>query len=544
MLAAHRKAQLEDPPVRRLAFAWRIGSWSSRKGVLAWASLACSSRNLGCDTRLQASQQRKCQRSAVPFQWSCSKDPVERSRGAKSPESDDREVFRKPHSPSSERDAVVAKSAKEQRPVTQTTANVVEGGHNEERNDRGAPADSLAALQEDLPLIRQIFGADTFFPTEDVVGKRGVVYRGNLRNKPDEVYRRLAKRLESLLGDRYILSLLEGDENGRAFVLIEPNGTLAGDSTARPFSVKKEDVLTIMLALLFCILTGMTIFLRVGTILGPEYGEIRRITFQNGVKPVFFSFFSTLIAAQLLQRLLAWKYRCSVGTPILLPSPQLGSFGSVYHLDQSPPDRKALFDIAMASGGLPFIVSILIFTVGVIMTSFAVGLPLASVHGSLMNVRNFVYVPEQWIYRDSFLLGLIARALLSVQPVTLNAAVAADQQLAPLVLVHPLVLVGATLMQISALSLLPLRQLDGWRILTAIFGRRAASLLSRFTVLYLLIGAARYPYLLLFLTVILFGPWKLDRQCRNEISETDRIRQIVGYIVIVIMIFAMCPYSK
>ncbi|KAK4529417.1 hypothetical protein CCYA_CCYA01G0274 [Cyanidiococcus yangmingshanensis] len=421
-----------------------------------------------------------------------------------------------------------------------------QGEREDRRHTDGEPEDMLARLQADLPVIRQIFGADTFFPTEDVVGKRGVIYRGNLRSNPEEVYQRLTKRLQALLGETYVLSLLEGDETGRAFVLIEPNrsGSRAVNATFKISWLKREEALTFVVALMFCALTAITVFIRVGTILGPEYGDLRRVTFANGLKPFYLGVFLSMSLAQSLQRLIAWRHRCSISPPIMLPSPQLGTFGSVYHLDESPPDRTALFDIAMAGGGLPFILSIIVFVIGAILTSLAVGLPLSSVAHSMTNVHNYVYVPVHWIYHDSFLLGMIARAFLHVQPVPQEISASVGQNFSPLVLVHPLLLVGANLVQISALSLLPLRQLDGWRILAAIFGRRAAGLLSRLTVLFLLLGAARYPHLLLYLAVILFGPWKVDRQCRNEVSEPNNVRLVFGYLVIVLMIFAMCPFSQ
>jgi hypothetical protein len=527
------------------AFTFAHSSWGTQ--FLTQAHLGSNSREKLCKRLVTdvCAHLRCGKKKAKGCYWLSAKDSRERSNKAKCSEEDEDSSSLSKRASTSEKSEVGRIVDSDASTRSSTKKNSTEEAEAIGDN-RDQAEDALASLQADIPVIRQIFGADTFFPTEDVVGKRGVVYRGNLRNKPDEVYQRLSKRLEALLGEKYALSLLEGDESGRAFILIEPstNWSRSRSENLKNMHKWRENVFTFTLAMVFCVLTATTVYMRVGTILGPEYGELRRVTFANGLKPVFMGIFLNMSVAQLLHRLTAWRYRCSTSAPIMLPSPQLGTFGSVYYLDKSPPDRTALFDIAMAGSAFPFIVSILVFSVGTILTTFAVGLPLSSVGSSMTSVQNYVYVPVQWIYRDSLLLGMIARALLHVEPVTRSLTTAAGQNLAPLVLVHPLVLVGACLVQISALSLLPLRQLDGWRILAAIFGRRAAGFLSRFTVLYLLLGATRYPYLLMFLAVTLFGPWKVDRQCRNEVSEPSNVRLVHGYIMIVLMIFAMCPFSR
>ncbi|MEM6503758.1 MAG: site-2 protease family protein, partial [Cyanobacteria bacterium P01_C01_bin.89] len=85
-------------------------------------------------------------------------------------------------------------------------------------NDPGKPmpqgmpvTPGLAPMpQEDIDLIKGIFGIDTFFATETLPYQEGVIFKGNLRGEPAETHAVLSTKLKDLVGDRYVPFLVEG----------------------------------------------------------------------------------------------------------------------------------------------------------------------------------------------------------------------------------------------------------------------------------------------------------------------------------------------
>jgi membrane-associated protease RseP (regulator of RpoE activity) len=113
---------------------------------------------------------------------------------------------------------------------------------------------------------------------------------------------------------------------------------------------------------------------------------------------------------------------------------------------------------------------------------------------------------------------------------------------AKMVGVHPLVVIGANCMTIAALNLLPMRQLDGGRIVSAIYGRKTALLMSRVTIMFMLLASAKNSYLFVFLVLLMFGPWSLDRPAKNELTEPNNTRALVGFAFLLIMLAVLLPY--
>jgi membrane-associated protease RseP (regulator of RpoE activity) len=109
---------------------------------------------------------------------------------------------------------------------------------------------------------------------------------------------------------------------------------------------------------------------------------------------------------------------------------------------------------------------------------------------------------------------------------------------------HPMAAVGANCLFIAALNLLPIRQLDGGRIVSALYGRKTAILASRVTIFFLLLASARSSYLFVFLALVMFGPWSLDRPAKNELTEPNAARTWVGYLFLLFMLSVLLPYPS
>lgn len=383
--------------------------------------------------------------------------------------------------------------------------------------------ESYSIPQRDISQIRQIFGSETFFATDTIPAPGGLLFHGNLRGEPQATVDKLEERLSSRFGDKYTLCLAEGEDQGPVVVVVP--------SSYHQMSVAaRHRVLAIGLGFLTmstCMSRGLAAnILRPRIIQGYGFPETTSLITRFMFTPVGGSTFVALsivilvFVSQVIRRIVASRYRTKLAMPFILPSYQLGSFGAVVYLVSPAPNRAALFDIAVSSAVAMVIPAMICLVVGLrLSTSFAsvFPVPISMVSGSL-------------------LMGFLTRLV----P---NGQILVDYQRS-LIGLHPLAIVGANCLTIAALNLLPIRQLDGSRIITAIFGRRAALRAWRVSVLYLLFASSKNPYLIMFLLIVSFGPWQVDRPSRNELTEPDNVRTIVGYLFMLLMIGLLLPYPK
>ncbi|KAK4534512.1 hypothetical protein CDCA_CDCA02G0537 [Cyanidium caldarium] len=423
------------------------------------------------------------------------------------------------------------------------------GGADEQRRaaKHSTELDPLAALPNDLPDIRSIFSTDTFYPTEHVVSKRGVFFRGNLRGDAGQLLQRLSNRLALSFADRYTLSVLEGDEDGKALVLVEPSDIARQRYLARK-GVRRwptpEEALPVFGSVMFFTMTLLTVIARAALAIRVQWPEVQRVTALQGAAHLFVWFGLYAAVTQAAQRWIARRNQARLGIPMVLPSYEFGTFGVISHIDRSPPTRAAVFDIAAAGSGIGLIGGLLLFMLGLVLTSLSIGMGVDPSSEMLLEQTSYVYVQHEFLFQRSFLLGLLARAFLRLQTVSWPQAVARSAQYAGVVMVHPLAFAGASLVLVAALGLVPLRQLDGWRIVASLYGRRTASVASRFTILFLLIAAGASPHWLWFLVLVLFGPWRVDRHARDEVTEPDDRRTWLGFGLLLLMALTLTPFPK
>jgi membrane-associated protease RseP (regulator of RpoE activity) len=178
------------------------------------------------------------------------------------------------------------------------------------------------------------------------------------------------------------------------------------------------------------------------------------------------------------------------------------------------PNRKVLFDIALAGPAVGGIVSFLMLIVGL----------LLSHEGSLFQL------PNQF-FQGSILVGSLARVVMGE---TLQS---------PLVDVNPLVVIGWLGLVVTALNLMPAGQLDGGRIVQAIYGRKIAGRTTFATLIILGIVGLGNSLALYWAIVILFLQRDLERPSLNEITEPDDARAALGLLALFLMVATLIPLS-
>ena len=180
-------------------------------------------------------------------------------------------------------------------------------------------------------------------------------------------------------------------------------------------------------------------------------------------------------------------------------------------------NRTALFDISLAGPAVGGVVALLLLIAGL----------LLSHEGSSFQV------PSQF-FQGSILVGALAKVFVgaSVQKTLVD--------------IHPLTIVGWLGLVITALNLMPAGQLDGGRIVQAIYGRKIARRTTIATLIILGIVAflnPANPLILYWAIVILFLQRGQERPSLNEITEPNDTRAILGLLALFLMAATLIPWT-
>jgi membrane-associated protease RseP (regulator of RpoE activity) len=354
----------------------------------------------------------------------------------------------------------------------------------------------------DLKLIQGIFGIETFYATETIPYQEGVIFRGNLRGDAAEVHQRLSKALSDRVDDRYNLFLVEGQEKKPVVIVLPHSLNLIDDGLPQR------------------VLVGVLVLANAYTALSLS-GQIGGIDLaQNPEKflaaiPFFLGIMLILGCREVAMRWTAKRYKVKMSWPFLLPSSQLGSFGAFSRVQSPIPNRKALFDIAIAAPLASGILSLLLLVLGLVLTKLGLGT---------------VEIPSQ-IFQASVLAGTLAKLIL-------GNALHID-----LISIHPLVLLGWLGSTITALNLMPAGQLDGGRIVQSVYGRKTAGWTTALTLIFLAIATLINPLALYWAGIILILLRDLERPMLNEISELDSDRDALGLVALFWMLLTLLPLT-
>ncbi|AGY59552.1 site-2 protease family protein [Gloeobacter kilaueensis] len=372
--------------------------------------------------------------------------------------------------------------------------------------------EAVAIPDPDREQLQGIFGIDTFFATESVPFRQGILYKGNLRGETELVFRTLSEKLHALFGERYQLYLLADEEN-RPTVLVMPTerDPFQGRKVPAAFTAALL-VLMFLAVLLICIPNNVNPFSPAGLLQG--------LPMAGGV-------LFTLFAHEVGHRWQAKRYGVRLSAafflPLLTPFPVPpsgfavfpGTFGSLTRIDSPPPSRRALFDIAFAGPAVGGLVSLAFLLVGLLLSSvIATQGPLTIAPDSL-----------------NVLAGILVRVLLG--PI-------AKGQFIDL---HPFAVIGLVGLQITALSLLPAGQLDGGRIVQAVYGRRTARITGIVALVLLGFIGLFVPQYLYWAVVVLLFARTPERPCLNELSETDSRRDALAILALFAMAAILLPLS-
>ncbi|NER35066.1 MAG: site-2 protease family protein [Oscillatoria sp. SIO1A7] len=354
---------------------------------------------------------------------------------------------------------------------------------------------------EDLKKIQGIFGINTFFATQTIPYQDGAIFKGNLRTEVEECYSRLAAALAERVGDRYRLFLVPNPE-GKPVVVVLPRTNEPQPATV---SQKVLFVVLVLVTIATSLETG-------GLLLGFDfYNNFDRFA---DVLPLGLGLWIVLLAHELGHQAIAKRHNVRFSLPFFIPASQLGSFGALNRFESLLPNRSVLFDVAFAGPAVGGSISLVMLLIGL----------LLSHEGSAFQM------PSQF-FQGSVLVGSLAK-------ITLGSALQQE-----LVDIHPLVALGWLGLVITAINLFPAGQLDGGRMVQAIYGRQIAGRATIATLIFLCIASFVNPLALYWAILIVFLQRNLERPSLNEISEPDDARAALCLLALFLAIATVIPLT-
>jgi membrane-associated protease RseP (regulator of RpoE activity) len=354
---------------------------------------------------------------------------------------------------------------------------------------------------EDLQLIRGIFGLDTFFATETLPFQDGVVFNGNLRGELNSTFDKLTVKLTEQVNDRYRLFLIENNDLRPTIVV------LPSSNDPKPLTPPQQ-----LLAVVLFFVTIATCLETAGILQGFDfYVSLSRY---REVLPIGLGVISILVAHELGHWFMARRYDVKLSLPFFLPTWEIGAFGALTNFQTILKNRNVLFDISIAGPAAGGLLSFGLLFVGLI----------------LSNETSQFKVPTEF-FEGSVLVGTMARVILgnAVQNETVN--------------VNPMVILGWLGLVINAINLMPAGRLDGGRIIQAIYGRKIANRATTATLIVLTLVSLVNPLALYWAIVILFLQRNLERPSLNELTEPDDTRAALALLSLFLMITVLLPLT-
>ena len=366
--------------------------------------------------------------------------------------------------------------------------------------DKGTEPAFPPIPEADLAEIRTIFGIDTFFSTESIPYQSGAIFKGNLRGEdPQQTHRILSERLTERMGDRYRLFLLMGPED-KPVVIVLP----------RSSDPPKSSPMQWVFSLLLLAATIATSLEAAGILQGFDFFNSPERFSESW--PIAFAIIAILVAHEAGHWVWARRNDVWLSPPFFIPAWQIGSFGALTRFESILPNRSVLFDIAFAGPAAGAALSL-----GFLLTGLALSHP-----GSAFQI------PAQF-FQGSILVGSLARLFIA----------SGLQQ--PLVDIHPLTIIGWLGLVITAINVMPAGQLDGGRIVQAIYGRKVARTTTIATLVVLAIATLANPLALYWAIVILFLQRDLERPSLEELTEPNDIRAALGLFLLFFTAAVLLP---
>lgn len=345
---------------------------------------------------------------------------------------------------------------------------------------------------------------------------QAILCRGKLKAVPEIAYKTIKENVEKVFGDRFLVLFQESLQGQPFFALVSnPWSKTSQPSDTQPLN---RPIFALGLLLItFCTTTLIGAEISSGLPADKALADFSLIL--QGL-PYSLGIITILGIHEFSHYLAAIHYKIRATLPYFIPIPFfLGTFGAFIQMKSPVPNRKALFDVAIAGPLGGFVITIPLLLWGLTMSA---SVNVDPENTSLLNFQAFDP-------RFSFLFAVLSKIALGNQ-LTTGTAIA----------LHPLAVAGYIGLIVTALNLMPVGQLDGGHIVHAMFGQKTAIIIGQLTRLLVFVLAMIKGEFLLWAIILLLMPL-VDNPALNDVTELDNKRDVLGLFSLALLIAILLP---
>lgn len=225
---------------------------------------------------------------------------------------------------------------------------------------------------------------------------------------------------------------------------------------------------------------------------------------------------------------------------IPLPLPPFGTMGAVIQMQAPPRNKRSLLDIGIAGPLAGLLVAIPVLIYGLSLSTVSTIVPIAG-GANQMEGNSLLYLLIKWVMFGEWL----------PQPASYNGAAPVLYWLryffsgTPFpwggldVIIHPVAFAGWAGLLVTSLNLIPVGQLDGGHILSALLGKKARKLLPFAIGATALLGFAWQGWWLWTALMLFFG--RIYDEPLDQITQLDGKRKVLGVLGLILFILVFTP---
>lgn len=347
---------------------------------------------------------------------------------------------------------------------------------------------------------------------------QAVICRGQLRTSPEVAYKTIRENVEAKFGDRFFVIFQDAPDNKPFFALV-PNPRANLEDPQNHKLLTRPGI-----ALGLAVMTLVTTTLAGLQITGKELDTDLSVLPQG--LPYALALM-TFFSVRALGHYWTTRHHQILATlpyfiPVIpLPLLPVGTVGAFIQIRSPIPNRKALFDVGVigAAAGLVIALPLLLW-----------GLD----HSAVVNLpqRPGLFDFQALNPRFSLLLALSSKLTLGSELIAQKA-----------IRLHPVAVAGWIGLVFTAFNLMPIGQLDGGRMVHAMFGQRTGAAIGQISRLLLLALSFAQPHLLVWAILLLLLP-ATDEPALNDVTELDNFRDLVGLLTLGLLLAIILPAPK
>ena len=377
--------------------------------------------------------------------------------------------------------------------------------------------------KEDEDLLKRCFPWTVYYLKGIEHRAQALICTGHLRTSSDVAYQTVSENVRQSFGQRFLVVFQQG-LNGKPFFALVPNPQ-ANIETAKQI----KTLYPVIISALLLIATIATTTVAGAMLASPDPETLLPLTSWNSIipgVPYCLALLSILLAYYGGQYLIARRHGLNSSLPYFIPVPPLvlgfpfGTFGAFLQMRSPMPNRKVLFDTGFVGSiaGIVIAIPFLIWGLG---------------HSELVSIteESGLFNIQSFDPKASFLVAVLGKIAI------------ADLSMTDALTLHPVAIAACLGLLIATINLMPVGQLNGGKIVHAMFGQRTGAIVGQIARLIVVLLACIHQDQREFwiLAILFFFMPSVDEPALNDVSELDNQRDLWGVVALTVLTIIILP---